>query len=110
MEIKDLFRELKYPIELFDKNGNLIYWERYGGRWWVRECDNNGNEIYYKNSKDYWEKREYDKYDKPIYYETSEYGVILDKRPKPNKVININGVDIELTQETINKIKEALEN
>ena len=27
MKIKDLFREVKYPIKLYDKNGNQIYCE-----------------------------------------------------------------------------------
>jgi hypothetical protein len=110
MEIKDLFREVKYPIQLFDKNGKEIYWECSEGRWFKKEYDEKGNHIYTENSNGYWCKLKYDKNNKCVYCEDSYQGVTFDNRPKPNKVITINGIDIELTNETINKLKEALEN
>jgi hypothetical protein len=129
MEIKALFREVKYPIELFDKNGRLIYNQFSINRWIKWEFDENGKQIYLENSKGYWSKSEYDVRGDEIYYEDSNcywvkreyvekgnliyledssYGIRLDKRPKPNKVITINGIDIELTNEAITKLKEAL--
>jgi len=33
MKIKELFREVKYPIELFDKNGNQVYFGDSTGFW-----------------------------------------------------------------------------
>ena len=34
----------------YDENGNLIYYENYGGHWVKREYDKNGNTTYYENS------------------------------------------------------------
>ncbi|MBC8147222.1 MAG: hypothetical protein H8E98_04480 [Bacteroidetes bacterium] len=60
MKIKELFREVKFPIYLYDKNGNQIYFENSDGYWEKREYDSNGNKIYYENSN----------------------GSIIDSRPK----------------------------
>jgi len=40
---------------IFDKNGNLIYYENYKGYWYKYEYDKNGNKIYYENSYGYIE-------------------------------------------------------
>ena len=84
MNVKDLFREVKYPIELFDSNGNKIYWENSTYDWFKREFDSNGNKIYYEGSSGYWAKREYDADGNEIYVENRS-GVQLDKR-KPTEM------------------------
>jgi len=50
MKIKNLFRNLNYPIELFDRNGNQIYYEDSNGYWLKQKYDQNGKIIYYENS------------------------------------------------------------
>jgi len=50
MKIKKLFREVNYPIYLYDENGNEIYCEDSNGFWEKCEYDSNGNEIYFENS------------------------------------------------------------
>lgn len=59
MLIKDLFKEIKYPIELYDKNKNLIYYEGANGYWFKAEYDEDKNEIYYENCRGTWIKRKY---------------------------------------------------
>ena len=102
MKIKELFREVKYPIELFDKNGNQVYFGDSTGFWYKQEFDSNGNLVYLENSNGYWVKYEYDSNGNQIYYKDSdgdwvirEYdsngnqiysetskGKIVDNRPK----------------------------
>jgi hypothetical protein len=65
--------------DVYDVNGNKIYYENSNGSWVKREYDNNGNNIYYEDSSGYWVKYEYDTNGKVIYYETSD-GVIIDYR------------------------------
>ena len=67
--------------ELFDQNGNEIYYENSNGYWEKYEYDSNRSLIYHENSKGYWTKREYDSNGNQIYSETSE-GKIVDNRPK----------------------------
>lgn len=50
MKIKELFREPKYPIKLFDQNGNEIYSENSNGYWEKYEYNSNGNLVYYEDS------------------------------------------------------------
>jgi hypothetical protein len=108
MQVKDLFREVKYPIELFDKNGNQIYYEDSCGYWVKKEYDDFCRMIYYKDSIGYYEILEYDENNVRVFVKTPS-GIVFDNRPKPNKVITINGIDIELTNEAMTKLKEALE-
>ena len=89
------------PFQLFDSNGNEIYYEDSTGFWlkrefdsneneiyceasegylWKREFDSNGNQIYYENSDGYWSKNEYDSDGNMIYHEDSK-GNIKDNRP-----------------------------
>ncbi|MBC8147228.1 MAG: hypothetical protein H8E98_04515 [Bacteroidetes bacterium] len=91
MKIKELFREVKFPIYLYDKNGNKIYFEDSNGYWAKQEYDSNGNEIYYENVSRYWIKRKYDSNGNQIYVEDSN-GDIKDSRPK-----------VELTMDEIAK-------
>ena len=79
MEVKDLFREIEYPIQLFDSRGNLLYIEDADGSWYKKEIGSNGNVIYEENSSG--TIREYDFNGNEIYYENPD-GVIIDKRPK----------------------------
>jgi hypothetical protein len=41
---------------IYDENGNIIYYEDTNGYWEKREYDDNGNEIYFENSDGYWRK------------------------------------------------------
>lgn len=58
MKINKLFRKIKYPIELFDKNGNRIYFKN-SNYWEIREYVDN-KEIYFLNSMGYWYIHKYD--------------------------------------------------
>ena len=55
--------------------------------------DKNGKRIYYERSNGFWRKREYDSEDNLIYYETSN-GEIVDNRI--SKVIEHNGRKYQL--------------
>ena len=63
----------------YDTNGNIIYLENSDGSWVKKEYDTNGNLIYYENSNGYWAKYEYDTNGNEIYRENSD-GVIRDRR------------------------------
>ena len=90
----------KGSLELYDSNGNEIYFENSNGYWYKREYDSNGNIIYYENLEGYWYKHEYDTNGDEIYYEDSE-GDIQDNRPKAKcngKTVVIDGIKYELTE------------
>jgi len=70
--------------------------------------DSRGKEIYYEDLKGYWSKREYDSNNNQIYFENSR-GEIIDKRPKPNHVVDANEM-IELPQQDVNKFEKFLDN
>jgi len=65
----------------YDSNGKVIYFESSDRSWWKQEYDSNGNEIYFEDSKGFWVKSEFDSNGKQIYYESST-GNIIDNRPK----------------------------
>ena len=67
--ITELSREVEYPIELFDKRGNQIYYENDNGSWQNWEYDAQGNRTYYGDSGGYWSKSEYDVQGNKTYYE-----------------------------------------
>ena len=74
--IKDILKfkngkalSIKFPIELFDSNGNITYCENSNGFWTKREYTN-GKQTYYETSRGFWFKREYTN-GKQTYYETS---------------------------------------
>ena len=112
MNIKDLFRKITYPIEIYDKNSNQLYYENSYGDWAKREYDKNDNTIYYEDSTGFWGKSEYDKNNNEIYFENSvscwvisEYdensnriyyedsnGIIGDNRPKPTKELTVKEI------------------
>ena len=128
VKVEGLFREVKYPIELFDKNGNSIYLKNSEGFSWINEYDKNGNEIikYFRNSEGFSWISEYDKNGNEIYFENSdgfscirEYdennnnnciyskdsdGLIRDNRPKKKYTVRelekLIGIDnIEIVKE-----------
>jgi len=126
MTLEKLLKNQEFPKELFDKNGNEIYWENINGDCWVKkEFDSNNNEIYCENSDGFWEKREFDSNNNRIYYGDSnrfwvkgefdsnnnriycEYsdGTILDNRPKEVKrlthkeICELIGFDVEIIKE-----------
>jgi len=100
VKVKGLFRNVKYPIRLYDKNGNLLYRKNSNGYSWINEYDKNGNEIYFRNSDGFSCIKEYDKNGNEIYFENSN-GIIIDKRPKKKytikeleKLTGINNIEI----------------
>ena len=86
-------------LEIKDKNGKQIYYERSDGFWAKREYDSQGNQIYYEGSNGAWAKREWDSQGNEIYFENS-LGEIVDNRPKPceNKEIVIEGIKYKLVK------------
>jgi len=90
----------KGSLNLYDTNGNEIYYEDSSGFWYKRDYDSNGKETYYENSNGYWSKYEYDSNGKEIYFENS-HGDLIDKRPKKScdgKVVEIDGKQYKLTE------------
>jgi hypothetical protein len=71
----------KFPFEIRDGNGNLIYIEFENGLWSRWENNEKGWLIYYEGSGGIWERWEYDKEGLVIYYENSK-GEVRDNRPK----------------------------
>jgi len=69
VKVEGLFREVKYPIRLFDENNNEIYFKNSVGYSWIKEYD--GNEIYFKDSEGYSWVQEFDGNNNEIYYKNS---------------------------------------
>ena len=95
----------KGSLELYDYNGNLIYFEDSYGYWSKREFDSNGNKIYCKNSYGTWYKQEFDANGNMIYRESSN-GNIIDKRLKGicnGKIVEIDGKTYKLVELDQNK-------
>ncbi len=62
-------------FQMFNSNGNEIYFEHSNGYWRKSEYDSNGNEIYFEDSNEYWYKYEYDSNGNEIYYESSNFNL-----------------------------------
>ena len=112
LKIKD------FPFIIKDNNGNEIYREDSNRHWWKFEYNDKGNEIYREDSDGHWHKREYDDKGNIIYLENSdghwwkyEYndngneiyrensdGLIIDNRPKQDKIIEIDGIKYKLVK------------
>ena len=77
--------DIKYPIELKDKDGRVVYSE---------------------NSNGYWEKREYDTDDNAVYHEDySGFGWKKEPKDSPNKeLVRL----IHQLTETLNAIERRL--
>jgi hypothetical protein len=59
-------------VDIYNSNGNKIYYEHSSGYWFKKEYDSNGKRIYYENSEGYWVKYEYDSKGNLIYFEDSD--------------------------------------
>jgi hypothetical protein len=105
-ETKTIAQQIKWDfkangnLEIKDKNGKCIYFERQNGYWAKVEYDYQGNQIYYESSNGNKAKWEYDSEGNQIYYEDSD-GLIRDNRPKPceDKVVEIDGVKYKLVKQ-----------
>ena len=97
MTIAQQLKIKEFPFIIKDNNGKEIYSEASNGYWWKRKYDDNGNRIYYEISDGHWWKYEYDDKGKEIYYENSE-GLIIDNRPKQDKIIEIDGIKYKLVK------------
>ena len=86
-------------LEIRDKGGNLIYYERSDKSWGKYERDSEGNETYYIDSRAYWERREWDSKGNRLVYQDSN-GVIEDNRPKPceGKIVEFGGEKFKLVK------------
>jgi hypothetical protein len=62
----------KFPFEIKDKMGNLIYLEQENGFWERWEVDLEGRELYYEDSDSFWRKTKRDDNGNRIYYECSD--------------------------------------
>jgi hypothetical protein len=104
-EIKTIAQQINWDfkangrLEIKDKNGKTIYFERQNGYWAKVEYDYQGNQIYYESSNGNKAKWEYDSEGNQIYYENSE-GDVIDNRPKPcqGKVVEIDGIKYKLVK------------
>ena len=63
---------IQYPIEIKDKDGDVVYYENSDGFWYKKEFDSDGNLTYYKRSNGDWFKREYDSKGNLTYFENSD--------------------------------------
>ena len=105
--------DVKFPIRLYDSNGNLTYSENSDGYWSKseynsngkctyfedstgycskNEYNSNGNNTCHENSKGYWSKREFDSNGNLTYFEDS-YGKITGT--KRQEVEEFTVADIE---------------
>jgi hypothetical protein len=86
-------------LEIRDKNGRTIYFEKSDGDWSKYEMDSQGILIYWENSRGHWAKYEWDSKGNRIYYEDSD-GIIVDNRPKSclDKEIVIGGEKFKLVK------------
>lgn len=90
----------EFPFELYDSNGNKIYFEGSNGYWIKREYDSKGNQVYFKSSSGYWEKKQYDSNGNEVYCEDSN-GYIEDNRPKDTldgRIIESDGKKYKLVK------------
>ena len=68
---KELGIAFSFPIEIYDTDGKLTYYENSDGYWYRYEYDTKGNETYYEDSDGYWFRSEYDTKGNETYYEDS---------------------------------------
>jgi hypothetical protein len=65
--------------DVYNANGDEIYYEDSDDYWEKREYNSNGDILYYENSRGYWSKSEYGTNGNETYYENSD-GEIEDRR------------------------------
>lgn len=61
-------------FELFDENGNNIYWENSEGYWIVQKFDDLNNKLLYKDSDGHYTKFVYDENGNIVYFEDPDFG------------------------------------
>ena len=103
---------IKYPIDLKNANGDIVYhensdcswvkqeydngnqkhYEDSNGYWSKSEFDADGNQTHYKNSDGYWFNREYDADGNQTYHENSSGRKTGTKR---SEVVEMTMADIE---------------
>jgi len=76
----------KFPFEIKNNNGKIIYFEDIDGFWVKSEYDSNDNRIYQQDSNRDWVKLTYDSNNNEIYSEDSD-GMVTDNRPKKKTVV-----------------------
>jgi hypothetical protein len=64
--------ELDYPLEEYDKNGNVIYVRYNNGNIFRYKFDEFNRETFFENPDKFWSKSEYDEHDNVIGYRNSE--------------------------------------
>ena len=126
----------KFPFEIKDKMGNLIYMEQENGFWERWEVDLEGRELYYEDSDSFWRKTKRDDNGNRIYYECSDgfwqtwemneageviysansIGKIIDNRPQPQPAPSITlqhcldrGFTLEKVHDKVYKEKHGKE-
>ena len=78
MYISKIIHQNNFPLEIFDSNGNPIYFEGFDGFWVKRKFDSNDKKHYYEHSDGFWVKRKFDSDGNVTSYEDSN-GKILDE-------------------------------
>ena len=106
MKLKGIKLEGTYKViyydtyfKVYNKKGNVIYFEECNGYWAKWEYDKKGDMICFESSNGYWAKWENDKKGNMIYYKNSE-GIIIDERVSMEIGRNYK----ELTIEEIEKL------
>ena len=69
--LSELNINCSFPINIFDTDGHVTYYERSDGYWFKREYNAEGNMTYYERSNGNWAKYEYDAKGNTTYYERS---------------------------------------
>jgi len=98
MMVEELTKNMQYPIELFDKNNNLIYYKDTKNYYYMREYDENNNLVYYRNSDGFSFIAKFDGNNNQIYYKDST-GIIIDNKEKPIKELTMRELEILLGYE-----------
>ena len=89
-----------FPIEIYDANGKLTYYENSDDYWERYERDANGKVTYFEDSTDYWYKYERDANGNETYYENSKgvkRGTPKSAKTCEGKVVEVDGIKYKLT-------------
>jgi hypothetical protein len=90
----------KFPFEIKDDKGNIIYFENSDGYWYISQYNSTRNQTYSEDSDGIWWKAEYDSNGNEIYFENS-CGTIIDNKQKEveftmDEIASKLGVDVKL--------------
>ena len=97
---KELGIAFTLPIEIYDANGKLTYYEDSVDYWHRYERDAKGRFTYYEDSDDYRCRWERDANGKVTYYEDSEgvkWGTPKSAKTCEGKAIEVDGIKYKLT-------------